>query len=229
MVYDRAVADHATQRPKQRMPAILRDAISIIKQHQRAFIVLNAAFYGLVALSMLATLFAPELQAQFKPSIDESFEKPGLFNTVAGAYASRDLPVAIGMTFLVNLVVASIAMATLPTFVVPFVGIPVVLYRAFLWGVMFAPIGPLAVTLVPHSLTLLIEGQAYVLVAFAAYVQARMFLWPERYGLIRHRDGYMAGAVSTLKLYPLVMLALAAGAIYEVIEAVYVMPLLLRS
>lgn len=211
------------------MSAIVRDAISIIKQHQRAFIVLNAAFYGLVAASMLVTLVMPELQAHFKPSIDESFAKPGLFNAVAGAYASRDLPAAMGMTFLVNLVVASFSMATLPSFVIPFVGIAVPLYRGFLWGVMFAPIGPLAVILIPHSLTLLIEGQAYVLVAFAAYVQARMFLWPERYGLTRHRDGYRAGAVSTLKLYALVVLALAMGAIYEVIEAIYVMPLLLRN
>jgi len=204
------------------MPAILRDAVSIIKQHKTAFIVLNAAFYGLFAASLLATLADPALQARIGPSIDAGLARPGLTGAMAGA--GGGLPLAMGMAFLVNLGVASVAMATLPTLLMPFVGIAVQLYRAFAWGVMFAPTGVLAAAPVPHSLTLLVEGQACVLVAFAAYVQARMFLWPERYGLVRHRDGYRAGVVSTLKLYALVVPVLAAGAVCEALEIVHAMP-----
>lgn len=205
----------------------LRDAVAIIKQHRGAFIVLNVAFYGMVALSMIATILKPELQALYKPSTDQAFARPGLFKTVADAYARRDLLPAISMTFLVNLVVAAFGMTTFPSFALPFVGILTQLYRALLWGVLFAPIGPLRVTLIPHSLTLLIEGQAYVLVAFATYVQARKFLWPHHYGLDSHKAGYKAGVRSTFKLYSLVVLALLLGAVYEVVEAVYFMPLLL--
>lgn len=208
------------------MTTILRDAISLIRQHDKAFIALNAAFYGLLALAMLATLIRPELQGLLGPSLDEGFAKPGAFNAAAGARAAADLPAAMGMTFLANLAVGSFGVATLPSLGFPFVGIPVQLYRAFVWGVMVAPVGPHAASLVPHSLALLIEGQAYVLVAFAVYLQGRMFLWPERYGLVRHRDGYRAGAVATLKLYALVVLALAVAAVCQVLETVHVTPLL---
>ncbi|WP_321914479.1 hypothetical protein [Paraburkholderia sp. J11-2] len=204
------------------------DAIAIIKRHRGAFVVLNMVFYGLVALSMVATLHIPELQAPYKPSTEQAFAHPGLFKTVADAYANRNLLLAISLTFLVNLIIAAFGMTTLPSFALPFVGILAQFYRAFLWGVLFAPIGPLRVTLIPHSLTLLVEGQAHVLAAFAAYVQARMFLWPHRYGLNSHKAGYKAGVLSTLKLYSLIVLALLLGAVYEVVESVYFMPLLLR-
>jgi hypothetical protein len=42
-----------------------------------------------------------------------------------------------------------------------------------------------------------------------------------------HKAGYKAGVRSTFKLYSLVVLALLLGAVYEVVEAVYFMPLLL--
>ena len=206
------------------MFSILQDAIAIIKRHKGAYIALNVIFYGVVLLSMAATLYKPELQ----PSTQQAFAQPGLFKTVADAYASRDFFTAIVMTFLVNLVVASMAMTTLPSFVIPFLGIFAQLYRAYLWGILFAPIGPLRYTLIPHSLTLLIEGQAYVLCAFAAYVHGRQFLWPQHYGMSSHRQGYVVGAASTLKLYSLIVAMLLAGAVYEVIESVYLMPLLVR-
>ncbi|MDR3397346.1 MAG: hypothetical protein P4M06_07260 [Pandoraea sp.] len=207
---------------------ILQDALAIIKRHKGAYITLNVIFYGTVLLSMAATLWKPELQALYKPSTEQAFAQPGLFKTVAHAYANRDLFAAIVMTFLVNLVVASMAMTTLPSFVIPFIGIFAQLYRAFLWGILFAPIGPLRYTLIPHSLTLLIEGQAYVLCAFAAYVHGRQFLWPRHYGMTSRRQGYVVGAASTLKLYGLIVAMLLAGAVYEVIESVYLMPLLVR-
>jgi len=43
--------------------------------------------------------------------------------------------------------------------------------RTFLWGVVFAPSSRLMVhLLVLHTLTLALEGQAYVVPMFAAYV-----------------------------------------------------------
>ena len=100
-------------------------------------------------------------------------------------------------------------------------------------GVLFAPIGTNPITLIPHSLTLLIEGQAYVLAAFAAYVQGRMFLWPQRHGshtdAKMHWEGYKAGVQATCRLYALVILTLLAGAIYEGVEVMYFMPIFLKS
>ncbi|WGS52094.1 hypothetical protein LFL96_28240 [Paraburkholderia sp. D15] len=208
---------------------LLLDAFAIIKRHKGAFIALNVAYFGLAVISMIVTLHHPELKTTFQSSIDQGYAKPGLFKTVADAYVHRELLPAITLTFLVNLVVASFGMTTLPSFVVPFAGIFVQLYRAFQWGVTFAPIGPLRMTLIPHSLTLLIEGEAYVLAALAAYVQARKFLWPRHYRRDSHLAGYKAGAISTARLYVLIALVLLVAAIYEVIESVYLMPLFLSS
>jgi hypothetical protein len=89
---------------------------------------------------------------------------------------------------------------------------------------MFAPVGPHPAMLIPHSLTLLIEGQAYVLAGFAAYVHGRTFLRFDHYQLSTGWEAYKAGAVSAAKLHVLVVLALLIGAIYEVFEAIYVIP-----
>lgn len=210
------------------MFTLLQDALDIIKRHKGAYIFLNVAFYGTVLLCMAVTVCKPELQWLYKSSTDQAYAQPGLFRSVADAYANRHLFTAVATTFLVNLVVAAIAMSTLPSFVIPFVGIFVQLYRAFLWGIMFAPVGPLRFTLIPHSLTLIIEGQAYVLCALACYVHGRQFLWPQHYGMRSHKAGYLRGAVSTLKLYVPIAGLLLAGAIYEVIESVYLMPALVR-
>jgi hypothetical protein len=203
----------------------LHTAFRLIKQHRRAFALLNLTFYGLFALMLVITAFIPELQGLFKPDIDKAFAEPGVFNLAGELYAGKHLLLAIGITFLVNLVVA-VGMTTLPSLLIPFAGIALTLYRGFLWGVMFSPIGEYRATLIPHSLTLLIEGQAYVLAAFAAYVHGRMFLWPGRYGLDSHRAGYREGIHATGQLYRLVILALLVGAIYEGLEVIYLMPLL---
>ncbi|WP_186172358.1 MULTISPECIES: stage II sporulation protein M [Burkholderiaceae] len=207
---------------------LLREALSIIRTHKNAYLLINVAFYGLLIVMMAATCGWPELQAQFKPGTQAAFDQPGLFKTVGELYASRNLLLAMALTFGVNLIVASLLLITLPSLILPFIGIAMALFRAYMWGVNFAPTGPLALTLIPHSLTLLIEGQAYVLAGFAAYVQGRQFLWPARYNLLSKGAGYKAGIVSTLKIFVLIAIALAIGAVYEVLEAVYIMPHLVK-
>ncbi|SDN36845.1 hypothetical protein [Ensifer sp. YR511] len=204
---------------------LLADAFSIIKRHRKAFIGLNVAFYGLFAFSMAVTLLVPEIQLHFKGDIDQAYLQPGIFKTVGDAYASKNLPVAIGLTFTINFIVAS-AMTTLPSLIIPFVGILVTLHRALLWGIMFAPIGPYNAILIPHSITLLIEGQAYVLAAFGAYVHGRAFLQISHYRLSARWEAWKAGLHLVARLYVLVILALFVGAIYEVFSAIYVMPYL---
>lgn len=205
---------------------LLQAPFSMIKRHRKAFIVLNTAFYGLFALSMAVTTLAPEIQSYFREGIDQAYMRPGIFRTVADAYGSRNLVLAISLTFLVNLAVA-VSMTTLPSLIVPFIGILATLHRAILWGIMFAPIGPYRAMAIPHSLTLLIEGQAYVLAAFAAYVQGRVFLRLGQYRMSSRFEAWKAGLVSAIRLYPLVILTLLIGAVYEVFEAIYIIPRLL--
>ena len=74
--------------------------------------------------------------------------------------------------------------------------------------------------MIPHSITLILEGQAYILTMLAAYMQGRAFLWPKSVGLESRGKGYLEGLKRTGKLYLLIILTLAIAAIYEVIEVV---------
>ena len=121
---------------------ILRYTFSIIRQHQKVFIVLNVAFYGLFILSMFLTLLAPDLQGYFQPDIVQAYAVPGLLKTAAGAYGSKNLLLAVAITFFVNLA-AAVTMTTLSSFIVPFVGILAVLHRAVLWAYCLPPLGPI--------------------------------------------------------------------------------------
>ncbi len=151
--------------------------------------VLNVAFYGLVMASIALAMYLPELREPFAPSIGQSTGAPPATH--------------VGQLFL-----SSFTQVTLPSLLIPFAGVLVQLYRASLWGVMHAPVDGLA---------LMIEGQAYVLVAFAAYVQGRMFLWPEYYRMSSHRAGFKAGAVATLRIYVLIVMTLALGAVFSML------------
>jgi len=129
----------------------------------------------------------------------------------------------------VNLVLASFLEITLPSAIVPFLGFLLGVYRALLWGLIFSPAHPdMRMVIIPHSITLILEGQAYVLVLLAAYVQGRTFLWPKAAGVEveglsfaqRHWRGYVEGLKRTGKLYILITLTLLVAAIYEVLEVV---------
>ena len=202
-------------------------AISIVKQHYKAFLILNLIFYGLFVISFCLTLVIPELQGYVKPSIDQAYIKEGVLKTVADAYGGKNLVLAVTLTFVVNLSVA-IGLTTLPSLIIPFVGILAIFHRAILWGVMFAPVGPYPETLIPHSMTLVIEGQAYILAAFAAYVHGRSFFWSDRYAVLSV-GGYKEGLVSSLHVYSLVVLTLLIAAVYEGIEVIYFIPFFLNS
>lgn len=200
-----------------------KPAMEIIAAHRRAFLFINVFCLAVVLISMAAAMIEPSLQGYFKPDIDGAYDRPGLFKSVGEAYAEKRLLTAIVMTFLVNTTVA-VVMTTLPSLLVPAVGLVAVLQRCVLWGVMFAPIGPHPGVLIPHAPTLLLEGFAYVLAGFAAYVHARMFLRPKAYGLASHGAGYRHGLKAVARLYGLVLLTLGVAATYEVFEAIYLMP-----
>jgi hypothetical protein len=119
---------------------------------------------------------------------------------------------------------------TLPSLFIPFSGFLMGILRAVLWGLLMAPTSPeLAKIMIPHSLTLLLEGQAYVLVLLAVYIQGKAFLWPRSEGAVSHLQGYKVGLVRTGKIYVLVTLVLLVAAIYEAVEVIYVAPLFVRS
>lgn len=199
---------------------LIKEAWELVRANRRAYIIINAVYYGLVVVFMVVAAFNRPLQDQLLASVGESFTS-GPLSAVGSAYVNAEVLNAIGLTFLINLVLASFLQITIPSAIIPFSGFLIGVLRAVLWGLILSPAHPdLRMSMIPHSITLLLEGQAYILVLLAAYVQGRALLWPKTAGVEGHGRGYVEGLKSTGKLYVLVILILAAAAVYEVIEVV---------
>lgn len=197
----------------------LRGAWRVVTDYRRPYLILNATYYGLVFLGMVyVAVVNPALQEQLLSSVEGAFTE-GPLATVGGAYMGGNVLAAAVLTFVVNLSVGSLLSLTLPSLIVPFSGLLLGAYRAVLWGLILAPTGPeLALVMIPHSVTLLLEGQAYILALLAVYVQGRAFLWPDSVGASSRRQGYVTGLKLSARLYLLVIVALAGAAIYEALE-----------
>ena len=204
---------------------VLRSALEIVKECRRAYIVLNVVYYGLVVVGMIYVAFNPSLQKTLLEAAGGAFTS-GPFAAVGSAYSGGQVLSAVALTFVVNLIVGSIAVITLPSLVIPFSGLLVGAYRAVLWGLMLSPAAPeLRLIMVPHSLTLILEGQAYILAMLAAYVHGRAFLWPQSVDATSRRQGYVIGVKRSLRMYVLVVLVLAVAAVYEALEVILLIKL----
>ncbi len=206
------------------MKAII-SALRTIREFRRAYIVLNLVYYGLVICGMVYVAFHPSLQQLLLEAVGSAFTE-GPFSTVGAAYTGGQVLLAIVLTFVVNLTIASFLWITLPSLVVPFSGLVTGACRAILWGVLLSPSSPeMSTVMIPHSLTLILEGQAYILAMLGAYVQGKAFLWPATVGATTHSEGYRAGVKRSLRLYLLVAIVLAVAAVYEVLEVIFIIPL----
>lgn len=201
----------------------LQRAWAVVGRFRRAYVILNVVYYGLVVCGMVYVAFNPSLQQTLLDAVGEAFFDEGPLSAVGQAYLGGQIVAAIALTFAVNLVIGSGVTITLPSLVIPFSGLLMGVYRAILWGLLLSPTTPeLRMVMLPHSLTLLVEGQAYVLAMLAAYVQGRAFLWPGTVGAATHRQGYVEGLKLSARLYLLVTLTLAVAAVYEAVEAILV-------
>jgi hypothetical protein len=198
----------------------VRSAWALVQENKRAYIVINSIYYGLIVIFMVVAAFNRPLQDELIRTVGQGFMS-GPLAVVGKAYVNAEVFKAIGLTFVVNLLLGSLAVITIPSLLIPFSGLLMGIYRAILWGLIFSPAHPdMRLIMIPHSLTLILEGQAYILALLGVYLQARAFLWPKSVGLESHWKGYVEGLKRTGKIYILVAFTLAVAAIYEVIETV---------
>ena len=171
---------------------------------------------------MVYVAFNPSLQQSLIATVGSAFTE-GPLSAVGSAYSGGQVLWAMVLTFAVNLFLGSIAVITLPSLVIPFSGLLMGVYRAILWGLLLSPTAPeLRLVMIPHSLVLILEGQAYILAMLAAYVQGRAFLWPRSVGVATRRQGYGLGVKRSVRIYLLVVLVLAVSAVYEALEVIIV-------
>jgi len=205
----------------------LKASIAIVRSNLRVYVILNILYYGVVAAAMVAVTGSPQLQELLTQAVLASFTE-GPLSSVFEAYASGNVLQATALTFAVNFFLGSVLVLFVPSLIIPFAGVAIGLIRATLWGLLLAPTSPeLKLTMIPHSLTLLLEGQGYILAMLGAYVLGKAFVSPSSVGVQRRRDGYVTGLKQEARVYVLVAIVLAVAAVYEALEVIYLVPLLL--
>lgn len=203
---------------------LLRRALEIVQANRRAYLALNAILYGSVLAGFGAGLLFPGLTAAQM----ESFEDGGQADLVRSLLEN---PWLFALAILANNALrAGLLNLVLPSMIVPFAGIVWYVYSLFTVGLMLAPVDRDGwLVLVPHSLTVVMEVQAYVLLALGAYLLGRAWTWPRTVGAENRRQAYVAGLrqLGVLSLPALALLVVFA--LYESFSIVYLVPLLTKG
>jgi hypothetical protein len=209
-----------------------------LRSHRRDLLLANAAYFGLVLAGAVVSALNPLVQRTLLQSVQQGFST-GLLSVVAGAYLGQNVPLAIALTFGVNLLLGTALALTLPSLLLPFAGVAVALVRAFTWGLLFAPTSrELALAMVPHAGTMLLEGEAYVIAMMGVLLLWRDVLWPRAAARAAvagaspaartsRWETYVEGVRLNLRLYVPIVALLLLAAVYEVLELLYVVPRLI--
>lgn len=198
--------------------------LQIIRDHRGTYLVANLVIYGLVLLGFGLGLAFPELVAARVTTLEEDGTAALVVSLLSNVWL-------FAATILgVNVITVGLFSIALPSLVIPFAGIAIFGYRAVVIGVTLAPTDDASwIILIPHSLTVVIEFQAYILLTLGAYLLGRAWIWPSRVGERLHRRGYLQGLreFGWLGLAALVLLII--GALYEAFTLIYLVPVLLQG
>lgn len=202
---------------------LVRAPLQILRTHRRAYLLANLVFYGLVLGGFALGLAVPELAA----GRAEGLETDGTADLVGRLLSNVWLFAA--MILGVNTITVGLASIVLPSLVIPFLGIAVFAYRAVVIGVTLAPTDQSTwIVLIPHSLTLVIEFQAYILLVLGAYLLGRAWVTPSFVEETSRVRAYGTG-LRLLGVLALTALALlVVGALYEAFTLRYLVPVMLR-
>lgn len=203
---------------------LFRRALETIKANRRAYLALNAILYGSVLVGFGTGLLFPALTA----AQTESFEDGGQADLVRSLL---DSPWLFALAILANNALrAGLLSIVLPSMLVPFAGIVWYVYSLFTVGLMIAPVDRDGwLVLIPHSLTVVMEIQAYVLLALGAYLLGRAWIWPRTVGAENRRQAYVAGLRQLGVLSVPALVLLVVFAFYESFSIVYLVPLLTQG
>jgi hypothetical protein len=193
-----------------------RKPFQIIRANLRPFLIINAIVYGLFIAGLVAAWMFPELAA----TKAASSESDGSFDLVRSLVGSPWLFALVILA--VNVFTAAGAWIVLPSLIIPFAAVPLFAYKAFTLGSGLFPTTELAaIGWIPHSLTALIEFQAYTLLVFGGYLLGRSWLRPATIGVPTHRLGYVRGLKQFGWLGLAALALLIVGALWEAFSLLY--------
>jgi hypothetical protein len=149
-------------------PRFFAAPLAEIKQRRRLMWAVHLIYFGIVIAACIFVYEQPAVQAVFLGKIGEALKaNSGPLAAAGKAYLSGNIARAAAVTFLVNFFLGSLAYITLPSVILFGFGLVLSWLRALLWGLLLAPtMVVLATSMLPHSGTMLLEGEGYILAAF---------------------------------------------------------------
>jgi hypothetical protein len=160
---------------------VLAEPLRELARRPRLLWGVHLVYFGLYVLGAVAIRQLPALQTVLMTAVQSalSSEGKGVLSVAGRAYGSGNMIYAAVVTFIVNFFVGSLAVITLPSMIIPGSGALIAIWRATLWGLLLGPSQvALAYAMMPHSGTLLLEGEGYILATFfALLIPIYLFGW----------------------------------------------------
>ncbi|MBT2486433.1 MULTISPECIES: stage II sporulation protein M [unclassified Microbacterium] len=199
-----------------RRPRAIGQPFRIIGANRRLYLLLNLATYGIGLIGFAVGLIFPELVQARAASMEED----GTADLVLSIFSQ---PWLFALVILgVNVFQLSALTIVLPSLIVPFAGVAAFGVWVAVTGVSLAPTSETGwVALIPHSLTVIIEFQAYILLALGAFLLGKYWLFPRTVGAKNRRQGYVRGLQTIGWLALPAFALLIIGAIWEAFSLVY--------
>jgi len=168
---------------------------------------MNFAFFGSFFLFVVLfdVVLYPTLYSDLKLPFPELFSSSSIY-------------LALLNIFLSNLFLSAIAVITLPGFIFFPLSVGFLLFRSFIWGLLFSQ-QPSLIFLVAVP-TLIIEGEAYCIAAVCGTVVGASWVKPRWvYGSedLKRRESFKRALKECIGLYVFVILLLLIAAIIETI------------
>jgi hypothetical protein len=202
---------------------VLREPLAALSEHRRLNWTVHLVYFGLYLLVAALVYRAPDLHNAIQAVIRAGLnDEGGLLHTAGNAYLSGSILRAAFVTLCVNFFLGALLFLTLPSCVIPGSGAVLAAFRATTWGLLLAPATmQQAAAMLPHSGTLLLEGEGYILATFfGLMIPVAIFRRPPVSDPPAPKRGYVWAVLLNLKGSILVALVLAVAALYEAIEVI---------
>ena len=133
-------------------------AWEIIDQNRQAYAVINAVFYGVMIVFMIFAAFDQPLQIAMLKNGNDSLATGSLALYGKGYDVGTIFKDTVSMN-VGNLLGTSFGLISMPSFIIPFLGLLTGAEHAFEWGMLFSPANPAVRTpMIMHWLALVIEN-----------------------------------------------------------------------
>lgn len=202
---------------------IINEIRDIFRKDKKLFVLVNVFYFSVMLVGAAIALANPQAQAELLMATGQELSA-GPLSSVTDAYVSGNILSAASATFVMNYIAGTLGTITLPSLVLPIWAPIMGAIRSLAWGIMIlVPVEGLypANIAVPHYLTLLLEGEAYVIAIFACLRQVKALIRPADFGTDSRLKAYVTSIFDNARLQLVVIPVLAVAALYEAGEVIF--------